>query len=267
MTMLTVHQLMFGFDRATNTIIFQGELENGYKFGVAFPIGHVVVTFDREAAALGYAGNPICGAVDTIDSFIDAVEVIHKKTGGLNDVELGWLGALGPLRGGPFDAIKAIVPAANRAAAYAAEDKLGRALNQKELYQFGAKPPEGAISSITSVASKAYQSTIKKVGQQAVKVARKGVSYVGKGALTIARSKLVGTALSGVAIAFPAVGAPALAAWGAANRAANAYDAARAGVKGASQTLAVVRSNAAALVRNPHPAARLAIAGLSSYRR
>lgn len=230
--MVTVHQLMFGFDRASNCLIFEGELDNGYKFSVAFPIGHVVVTFDREAAALGYVGAPMCGAVDTIDSFIDAVEIIHRKTGGMNDVELGWFGS-------------SIVRSVGHAVSSVAKTV--------------AKP-------ITSVASKAYQSTIKKVGEQAIKLGRQGINYASKAGLAIVRSKLVGTALAGAAVAFPAVGAPALAAWGAANRAVNTYDAARQGLKGATQAYNTVKRNAAALMSNPAPAARLAIAGLSSYR-
>jgi hypothetical protein len=240
----TMHQLTFGFDRIRNALVFSGKLENGFEFEVCFPIGHVTLTFDREAAQLGYLGEPICGAIDTVDGFLGNLEV---------------LGALPPLRGGPFDAVKAIVPAANRAKAYAAEDRLHRALNQQELYQFGAKPPAGLLK-------QAYESTIKTVGTQAARVAAKGAQAVSRAGMAVARSKLVGTALSGVAVAFPAVGAPALAAWGAANRAVATYDAARRGVQGAQHALQTLQSNVKQLSSSNAPVARMAIAGLHSYR-
>jgi hypothetical protein len=256
--MITVHQLMFGFDRASNCLIFQGELEDGYKFGVAFPIGHVALTFDREASSLGYVGQPMLGAVDTIDSFIDAVEILDRRERNRANAELGDV----------FDRIRAMQQTlVNAAKSGATKEQL--IAKQKELLK-GAVLPAGAVDKaakgVTTVASKAYDATIKKVGQQAIKVARTGVQYAGKAGMALVRSKLVGTALAGAAVVFPAVGAPALAAWGAANRAVNAYDAARAGVKGALQSYNTVKQNAAVLAKSSHPAARMAIAGLSSYR-
>jgi hypothetical protein len=216
----TVHTLGFNFDRARNALVFCGQLENGFAFEVAFPIAHVALTFHREAAALGYCGEPLMGDVDTVDSFLGAVEIMHERETG---VELGWFGSK-------------LLKKASHAISSVAKTV--------------AKP--------VSYAAKAYVSTVKKVGGQALKFAK------GAG-MTLARSKFVGAALAGTALVFPAVGAPALAAWGAANKAVSLYDQANAGIKGAKQAVSVVRKNAQLLHGNPAPAARLALAGLRSY--
>lgn len=86
----TMHRLAFNFDRARQALVFQGQLENGYTFEVAFPIGHVALTFDTQASELGYCGAPIMGDVETVDGFLGAVEIMHQRETG---VELGWFGS------------------------------------------------------------------------------------------------------------------------------------------------------------------------------
>lgn len=86
----TMHRLAFSFDRTRQALVFQGQLENGYTFEVAFPIGHIALTFDNQASELGYIGAPIMGDVDTVDSFLGAVEIMHQRETG---VELGWFGS------------------------------------------------------------------------------------------------------------------------------------------------------------------------------
>ena len=83
-----LHRLAFGFDRARNGLVFQGLLEDGYSFEVLFPIGHVVMVFDAEASTLGYCGSPMLANVETVDGFLQAVEVLDG-----NGIELGWFGS------------------------------------------------------------------------------------------------------------------------------------------------------------------------------
>jgi len=83
-----LHRLAFGFDRARNALVFQGLLEDGYQFEVVFPIGHVAMVFDAEASTLGHRGAPLLGAVETVDAFLQAVEVLDG-----NGIELGWFGS------------------------------------------------------------------------------------------------------------------------------------------------------------------------------
>ena len=83
---MVLHKLAAGFDRSRNGLVFQGLLENGYQFEVLFPLGHVSMVFDREAAALGYAARPMLGHVETVDGFLGAIEVLSAP-------ELGWFGS------------------------------------------------------------------------------------------------------------------------------------------------------------------------------
>jgi hypothetical protein len=220
----TVHTLGFTFDRNRNALVFTGQLENGFAFEVAFPIGHVALTFHREATALGYCGEPLMGDVETVDGFLGAVEMMHQRETG---VELGWFGSR--LIKKATHAVTSVANTVNK-----------------------------ALPKPLSKVAQAYVSTVKKVGSQAL-------HYAQTGGMALARSKVLGTALAGVALAFPAVGAPALAAWGAANRAVSLYDQARQGIKTAQQAVKTVQRNAQLLHGNPAPAARLALAGLRSY--
>lgn len=227
----TVHTLGFAFDRARNSLVFTGSLENGFAFEVAFPIAHVALTFHREATQLGYIGEPLMGDVETVDGFLGAVELMHLNETG---TELGWFGS---------KLVKSVAKAASSVAKTVAKPVASVA-------KVVAKP--------VSMAAKAYVSTVKKVAGQALK-------YGKSAGMTLARSKFVGAALAGTALVFPAVGAPALAAWGAANKAVSLYDQARQGVKYAQGAVKAVQRNAALLHGNPAPSARLALAGLRSY--
>lgn len=72
----TIHRLGFQYDRRRQALVFTGMLENGYQFEVCFPIGHVAVTFDNEAANLGYIGEPLMGDVVTIEGFFSSLAKI-----------------------------------------------------------------------------------------------------------------------------------------------------------------------------------------------
>lgn len=252
----TMHRLAFSFDRTRQALVFQGQLENGYTFEVAFPIGHVALTFDNQASELGYCGAPIMGSVDTVDTFLGAVEIMHSHEQGRRP-ELG-----SSVVSRTLDMQRELIAMA-KSGKYTQADIIAR---QQQLKGglFTKGPLDKIASGASTVASKAYTATVKKVGQQAVKYARKGVEAVGKAGVAIARSKLVGQALAGAALAFPAVGAPALAAWGAANRAVAIADSAKAGIKSAQNALQTVQRNAVALTRTNTPSARMAIAGLKS---
>ena len=86
MKTMILHKLVFAFDRERNGLVFQGLLEDGYQFEVVFPIGHVSLQFDQEAAALGYCGQPLMGDVETVDGFLGAIETMQG-------VEMGWFGS------------------------------------------------------------------------------------------------------------------------------------------------------------------------------
>ena len=221
----TVRRLQFGWDTKRQALVFMGTLENGFQFEVAFPVGHVAITFDKVAAEMGYVALPQCGDIETVEGFLGAIELAHQDETG---TELGWFGS-----------------------------KIARSVGRavKSAARTVTRP-------VASVASKAYNATIKKVGQQALRYARAGIRQVGKGALMVARSKALGTALGVAAVAFPAVGAPALAAYAAANRAAAVYDAAR--TAGSIVTSSNIKNRVAALARSNTPSARMVIAGLKS---
>lgn len=87
MKTMTLHKLAFGFDRTRNALVFQLMLEDGTQCEVVFPIGHVAVMFDNEAAALGYNGRPMMGYVETVDGFLGYVEMVGGAP------ELGWFGS------------------------------------------------------------------------------------------------------------------------------------------------------------------------------
>lgn len=131
------------------------------------------------------------------------------------------------------------------------------------------------VKKATKKVGRAMKSAARTVGHKLAKVAKlaKPLSRLAKG---IARSKLVGTALGGVATVFPAVGAPALAAWAAAHRGVVALDQAEAaakrikkGIHNASDLVAVrnakqLVAGARKLAGSAHPAAKLAAAALRS---
>lgn len=331
----TMHTLGFAFDRKRQALVFTGALENGFAFEVAFPIGHVTMTFDREAAEMGYCGEPLLGSVDTVDSFLGAVEVMHRRETGteLGYIELGAVSTpselfkrpykrgtetdpfgyvtpqiaaaerLTPLeqasilaekynvglrvspvamaskpykRGTMTDPLGYLTPqiiAANRLtpgevtsiheAQFRADHPSDYAIYKKFLEDRHRAASGGFFKSVASVAKavakpvstavKAYVNTVKKVGQQAVKYAKAGI-----------RSKYVGYALAGAAVAFPAIGAPALAAYGAANRALAAYEDARKGVATAQKAVKTISNNAKLLTQSNAPSARMALAGLQA---
>lgn len=236
-----VRRLQFGWDTKRQALVFMGTLESGFQFEVAFPVGHVALTFDSVAAEMGYVALPQCGDIETVEGFLGAIEMMHQDETG---TELGWFGS--KLVKKAAHAVSSAAKGVAKAAKYTPVGLAVRAVG---------KP-------VSSLASKAYQATVKRVGQQALKYARAGVSTLGKGALTLARSKALGTALGVAAVAFPAVGAPALAAYAAANRAAAVYDAAR--TAGSIVTSNNIKNRVAQLARSNAPSARMVIAGLKS---
>ena len=88
MKTMILHKIAFQFDRARNGLVFQGVLEDGFQFEVVFPIGHVAMVFDGEASRLGYIGRPMLGSVETVDGFLESVEIMNSDV-----PELGWFGS------------------------------------------------------------------------------------------------------------------------------------------------------------------------------
>lgn len=82
MKTMILHRLGFHFDHARQLMVFNGQLEDGYQFEVGFPIGHVALTFDREAAALGWIGEPIMGGdYVTIEGFFGSLARAASSVG------------------------------------------------------------------------------------------------------------------------------------------------------------------------------------------
>lgn len=104
---------------------------------------------------------------------------------------------------------------------------------------------DGFFSGIKRLAKK-----VGRVAKKAVRTTQKTLAKTVHVASGVVRSKLLKTAVSGLAVAFPAVGGPALAALTAANAAANVYDK-------ADKAITTVRSVARG--RSPIPAATAAI--------
>jgi hypothetical protein len=92
MKTMILHKLVFAFDRERNGLVFQGLLEDGYQFEVLFPIGHVSLQFEKEAAALGFCGQPLLGDIETVDGFLGAIETLQGVDAS-QGVEMGWFGS------------------------------------------------------------------------------------------------------------------------------------------------------------------------------
>jgi hypothetical protein len=135
---------------------------------------------------------------------------------------------------------------------------------------------EGLFSGIKKLAKKAAR-TVKKAVKKTQKALAKGVKIAGK----VVTSKYMKYGVSALAVAFPAVGAPALAALAAANAAYMTYDKADKAIASAKrlgkqtyQTAAAIRRGAnvrnsvKALAGrvNQDPNARMAIAALKSVK-
>lgn len=61
-----IQRLSVTIDRERNLLWFRGVTTDGYEWGVGFPIGHVVLTFDSEAAAAGIAPRSVLGDVEIV---------------------------------------------------------------------------------------------------------------------------------------------------------------------------------------------------------
>jgi hypothetical protein len=66
-----VQKLSVSLDRHNNLLWFRGKTIDGYEWGVGFPVGHVVLTFDQEAQAAGMAPRTVLGDVEitSMDGF------------------------------------------------------------------------------------------------------------------------------------------------------------------------------------------------------
>ena len=185
-----VRELAFHFDRESEMIVFQGTMQDGSGFQVAFPISHVSTVFDQHAQAMGYANVAIMGDVATIDGFFG--KITHAIGHGMRSV---------------------------------------------------------------------YDHTIRTVGTHAAHYGRAGLHFVGHEGQALARSKTFGTVLGGVAVCFPAVGAPALAAWGAAHTAMAMKDAHD---RGHRTNYPQLQANYQVLANTDSPEARMSVAALAS---
>ena len=116
---------------------------------------------------------------------------------------------------------------------------------------------EHAVGSVGSVAESAFNHTIGMLAKHAG-------AEAGKGLAGLARSKTFGAVIGGVAVCFPALGAPALAAWTAAHAAVVIHDEAKQGQN--RRAAAQLQVRVGALAQDPSPAAQLTIAGLQSVR-
>lgn len=182
----TLKRLDFHFDKANESIVFSGETQEGSGFRVAFPIAHVSAVFDEEAAAMGYTEVLMGEYGATLDGF-------HRQV--FRARQRGY--------GGVYER------ALNRVRRHARHYGLAgaRYVNDWQNNEYGDDPELGSLWSSFK------------------KFTLAPITLPVAAAKVVARSKAVGTALGGVAVVFPAVGAPALAAWGAAHATMAMYDA------------------------------------------
>jgi len=122
-----------------------------------------------------------------------------------------------------------------------------------------------AFSSVGHGAESAFNHTIESFAKHAVHYVGVGAKDFGKVGAGLARSRTFGAVLGGVAMVFPAVGGPALAAWSAAHTAVTMYDnAKRSQDPGDQAEAAQLQANIGQLQANGSAEAQLTIAGLQS---
>jgi len=79
--MAIMRTLRIDHDSQNQIVWFSGELSDGHKFSVGFPIEHIQVTFDQHAASLGWCGEPLCGSIASIEGFFGTVRAGMKSNG------------------------------------------------------------------------------------------------------------------------------------------------------------------------------------------
>lgn len=186
------------------------------------------------------------------------------------DEELGRCGCVEPAMVGDYESVDGFLSRVKRVAKKATPKKLIASTTRSATRGF---VPQAVWK---KAVPKAIQKTHAKLAQKAVQAHQAGYDYGKKYGMAAARSKTLGAGLGATAVAFPAVGGPALGAWVAANRAVTAYDRAMAakqqiqrGLKNPQAVAALAKGQAvqAAVRRLPYstdPRARFATQALRS---
>src|SRR5208337_831243 len=209
----------------------------------------VAAVFDQEAAAMGDP-TVIMGDVATIDGFSQRLRHAHRR---------GY--------GAAYD--RTIRRVGRHAVHYGTNGR--EFVRNWEQGYYGSlghgghvAPPGMAAGHWSPDLNDAYHVQIGSFWKDALRetvLPIESLKFAARGGKALARSKAVGTTLGGVAVVFPAVGAPALAAWGAAHTAMAMYDAHR---RGHPTQYPQLRVNIAALGQSDSPLARTLFAALAS---
>lgn len=187
----TIKKLVWQWDRVGQKLWANLITKEGQLIRVGFPLGHVSMIFDEELGNCGIYEPAQVGDLESVDGFLSRVKRIGRKASRT------------------VTHPKKLIGAATRAAT--------RGYIPKSVFD--------------RVAPKVVRRTQQRLAKQAVRLHRAGYSAAKKYGLKAARSKQLGAALGASAVAFPAVGGPALGAWMAAHRAAQVYDAGQAARK------------------------------------
>lgn len=142
------------------------------------------------------------------------------------DEELGRCGCHEPPMVGDYESVDGFLGRVKRVARRAAR----KAKPKKLIASTTRSATRGFVPRkvFKAAVPKAIQRTHRRLAKQAVAAHQTGYRHGKRYGMKAARSKKVGAALGATAVAFPAVGGPALGAWTAANRAVTYYDQARA---------------------------------------
>jgi hypothetical protein len=140
------------------------------------------------------------------------------------DEELGRCGIVEPAQVGDYESVDGFLSRVRRVAKRAVK----RVKQAPHAYTRAATRGFVPRAVFRRVAPKALQRTQRRLERAAISAQRRAERTGKKYGMAAARSKTLGAGLGAAAVAFPAVGGPALGAWTAANRAVKIYDQAQA---------------------------------------
>jgi hypothetical protein len=185
--MTTLRRIAFTWDRQRHLLWACVSTTTGQEFRIGFPLAHVEVLFSEELQKEGIEASPRVGGYPDTTEFC------------------GWVDGLGRHYDG--EAVGAAHPPV---------------LGDADLVTYDEDEIEepvvsGLFKKMRRRIKRAFKKTVKRVGRRAKGFLRRA-GRLGSKAL---RSKALGWAVRGAAVAFPAVGGPALAAYTAARTAAN----------------------------------------------
>lgn len=210
--MVTLRRIIFSWDRSRCMLWAGAETSDGKTYRVGFPLAHVEVVFGEELQREGVAVGPRVGGYPNTSEFI------------------GWVDDLGRHFDGESVGAASIPVLGDADLLYYGDDELEPEVGK---FRFGRKIRRAFRRTTKRIArrAKGMLRRVGKIGQQAGRLGAQAL-----------RSKAVNWAVRGAAVAFPAVGGPALAAYTAARTAANAVRTAQHAVRTGQRSAQAMRA-------------------------